>query len=212
VGESGFAPLDVTFDGSASSDPDAQDTVAEYTFDFGDGSAPVTQSAATILHTYSSVGDYHAFLSVRDSRGKPSVSSAGVVVEVVPQGDFYTTIPCRLLDTRSQEDGAAPVPSGTDRVLNVVAVTRCGVSSLATAVAINLTEVQPTGYGFINVYPGNLAQPPGTSTLNFSAGATRANNALVGLAPDGTLKLRPSMAGSGTVHLIVDVVGYFIAQ
>src|SRR5207245_2586620 len=33
----GSAPLDVAFDGSASSDPDSGDHVATYRFDFGDG-------------------------------------------------------------------------------------------------------------------------------------------------------------------------------
>src|SRR6185437_8553904 len=41
---SGAAPLQVAFDASASSDPDQGDSIASYTFDFGDGSAPVTQS------------------------------------------------------------------------------------------------------------------------------------------------------------------------
>src|SRR6185436_626086 len=56
--QSGLVPLMVGFDGSASSDPDAGDTIAEYTFDFGDGSAPVTQGSPTINHTYNAVGNY----------------------------------------------------------------------------------------------------------------------------------------------------------
>jgi PKD repeat protein len=42
---SGTAPLLVHFSGAGSSDPDAGDSIASYTFDFGDASAPVTQSA-----------------------------------------------------------------------------------------------------------------------------------------------------------------------
>ena len=45
----GDAPLQVTFDGSGSSDPDG-DTIASYTFTFGDGSPPVTQPSPTIMH------------------------------------------------------------------------------------------------------------------------------------------------------------------
>src|SRR5262249_15007820 len=38
---SGTAPLLVHFSGASSSDPDSGDSIASYTFDFGDGSAPV---------------------------------------------------------------------------------------------------------------------------------------------------------------------------
>ena len=45
---SGVAPLTVNFNGSGSYDPDAGDSVAWYTFNFGDGSALVTQATSTI--------------------------------------------------------------------------------------------------------------------------------------------------------------------
>ena len=207
--QTGFAPLHVQFDGSASSDPDADDTIDEYTFDFGDGSAPVTQSSPTVTHTYTEIGNYNASLTVKDSRGTSSVNAAKVVIQVLPEGDYYTVLPCRLLDTRTQEDGAAPVPSNTFRQLDVVAVTRCGVSPLAVAVVLNVTVAQPTGPGHVTVYRASLTQPPPTSTLNFRAGASRANNAIVELS-DGKIKLRPFVAGSGSVHLIVDVMGFFV--
>jgi PKD repeat protein len=206
--QSGLAPLEVDFSGSTSSDPDAGDTIAEYTFDFGDGSDPVTQASPTVSHTYTEPGFYQATLTVKDSRGKASTNAAGVVISVIPDGDFYAVTPCRLLDTRS---GSA-VQSGTDRVLDVDAVTACGVSPLSGAVAINVTVFQPSGNGHLIAYPGNLAQPPGTSTLNFSTGLVRSNNALLKLSSDGKIKLRPVIAGGGTTHVIVDVVGYFIAE
>jgi PKD repeat protein len=210
--QSGTAPLEVDFDGSDSSDPDAGDTIAEYTFDFGDGSAPVTQGSPTVSHTYTEPGNYNASLSVKDSRGKASANTATLVIQVMPDGDFYTLTPCRLLDTRSAENGAAPVPSGTDRILDVVAVTRCGVSPLAHAVALNVTVVQTPGSGRVTVYPASLAQVPATSTLNFPAGITRANNALMMLSPDGKLKLRPVVNNGSSTHLIVDVTGFFVDQ
>src|SRR5205823_13967282 len=39
---SGPAPLSVTLSGSGSSDPDAGDSIASYTFYFGDGAPPAT--------------------------------------------------------------------------------------------------------------------------------------------------------------------------
>lgn len=210
--QAGFAPLAVEFNGAGSTDPDAGDGVVEYTFDFGDGTPPVTQGTPKAGHTYAMPGNYHASLTVKDTRGASSTNSAGVIIQVIPPGDYYTVLPCRLLDTRTVEDGAAPVAHGTDRMLDVVAVTRCGVSPLATAVALNITVTQPTGSGYLQVYPANLAQPPVTSTLTFATNALRSNNAIPMLSGDDKLKLRPFIGGSGTTHVVVDVVGFFIDE
>jgi hypothetical protein len=49
---------------------------------------------------------------------------------------------------------------------------------------------------------------PSTSNVNFSAGQTRANNAMLGLAT-GQVDARATVAGGGTVHLVLDVSGYY---
>jgi hypothetical protein len=82
---SGTAPLTVNFDGSGSYDPDTApppDTIASYTFSFGDASAAVTQSTPTISHNYNAAGNYPARLSVTDSRGQMSTNTAQVVISV----------------------------------------------------------------------------------------------------------------------------------
>jgi hypothetical protein len=71
----GDPPLAIHFDGSGSADPDG-DMIVSYTFNFGDGSAPVTQSAPTIDHTYTSNGNFTASLTVEDSRGAYSTNPA----------------------------------------------------------------------------------------------------------------------------------------
>jgi hypothetical protein len=71
----GCAPLAVSLDGSQSYDPDA-DRIASYTFDFGEGTAAVTQATPAVGHTYSSAGNYNASLKVTDSRGGVSDNSA----------------------------------------------------------------------------------------------------------------------------------------
>jgi PKD repeat protein len=78
---SGSAPLIVNFNGSASSDPDAGDAIASYTFDFGD-TYFITQSSPTISHTYTSNGVYTAKLYVTDTRGRVSNSPASVTITV----------------------------------------------------------------------------------------------------------------------------------
>jgi hypothetical protein len=124
-------------------------------------------------------------------------------------GDFFTLAPCRLLDTRTAVGGAAPIPSGTVRELNVVGVTACGVPANAVAVAVNVTAVGSTAAGELAVY--STASPPDTvGTVSFGAGAVRTNNAVAMLSPDGKLKLRPALNPAGSTHVIVDVVGYFV--
>lgn len=78
----GPAPFVVNFDASASGDPDPGDTLT-YTFDFGDGSAPVTQSSPTVSHTYSQIGKYTASLTVKDTSGFTSANTATVDINVI---------------------------------------------------------------------------------------------------------------------------------
>jgi hypothetical protein len=78
----GDPPITIDFDASGSSDADAGDTIASYTFNFGDGSPPVTQSTPTISHTYTSNGDYNATLKVTDSRSKISSNTSLVSIGV----------------------------------------------------------------------------------------------------------------------------------
>jgi glucose/arabinose dehydrogenase len=67
---SGGVPLTVSFDGSASSDPDGN-TPLTYEWAFGDG-ATATTSSSTTSHQYTSAGNYTASLVVRDSLGLAS--------------------------------------------------------------------------------------------------------------------------------------------
>jgi hypothetical protein len=46
------------------------------------------------------------------------------------------------------------------------------------------------------------------STINYVAGQTRANNAVTRLGASGTLEVYVGQSG-GSVHVIVDVNGYF---
>ncbi len=82
---SGNAPLAVSFDGSTSFDPDPGDGMASYTFNFGDGSQPVTQAGPTITHTYTSTSSssgYFATLTVQDQHGLQSLNVASDNIQV----------------------------------------------------------------------------------------------------------------------------------
>ncbi|HEX3131826.1 MAG TPA: M4 family metallopeptidase [Thermoanaerobaculia bacterium] len=135
-----------------------------------------------------------------------SITVAGQTVTVYQGGatDFYTLAPCRLVDTRT----STPLSSGVNRVF--AAAGSCGIPSTAKAIEANVTVINQTAGGNVRVYPGGL-KLPGISTINFQATGTRANNAILTLAPDGsgTIQGYASMAGGGSVHLIVDVSGYY---
>ncbi len=122
---------------------------------------------------------------------------------------FYTLAPCRLLDTRAADGphGGPAIPPGGQRV--VVAAGQCGIPATARALVANVTVVQPAEAGFLTFFPGN-AGVPATSTLNFAAGAVRANNAVLALASSGTGTLA-LLASTPTqpVQVLIDVSGYF---
>src|SRR5207247_2051134 len=72
---SGTAPLAVTANASASSDPDG--TIASYRFDFGDGTVVGPQPGATATHTYAA-GTWTARVTVTDNGGAIATACATV--------------------------------------------------------------------------------------------------------------------------------------
>jgi hypothetical protein len=79
------------------------------------------------------------------------------------------------------------------------------VPATAAAVALNLTAISPSAGGFLQLR-GSDQPPTNTSVLNFGAGLTRANNATCRLGVDGALVVT---ANGATVHVVIDVVGYY---
>jgi hypothetical protein len=75
------------------------------------------------------------------------------------------------------------------------------------AVSANVTVVSPSAGGHLRLYASGTPRP-GTSSLNFAAGQTRANNAVVSLGVDGAMVVFVSQP-SGTAHVVLDVTGYF---
>jgi PKD repeat protein len=79
---SGNAPLNVSFDASGSTDPDAGDGISSYTFNFGDGTPTVTQSGAKTSHIYNNAGSYNASVTVEDHQGVANTNTAQVPISV----------------------------------------------------------------------------------------------------------------------------------
>jgi ELWxxDGT repeat protein len=115
---------------------------------------------------------------------------------------FYTVAPCRLVDTRNPAPGS-PMVGGTPRSFTIVG--NCLIPLTARAVSLNVTVTAATNNGNVRLFPGGTPAPS-TSTVNFTAGMTRANNAVVSLGTNGDLGVLLAPAGTG--HVIIDVNGY----
>ena len=84
----------------------------------------------------------------------------------------------------------------------------CGVPVGAQALSVNLTVTAPTAQGNLRLYPSDVGVPL-VSAINFVAGQTRANNAIVAAAADGSVAIKVLNSSPGTVQFILDVNGYF---
>jgi hypothetical protein len=85
----------------------------------------------------------------------------------------------------------------------------------AKAIACNLTVTGGTSGGNLRAFPGNSDVIPLVSNVNWTAGQTVANYAIVGAATpaDGAFQAAVGLHNAstrGSVHVIVDISGYFI--
>jgi uncharacterized repeat protein (TIGR01451 family) len=119
---------------------------------------------------------------------------------------YWTLPPCRVVDTRDpSRGGPAPLVAGESRTFTLASL--CGIPATATAVSLNVTVTSATDVGHVRVYPSGASRPA-TSTLNYRPGLNRANNAVVPVGAGAGLSVYVAQA-SGTVHVILDVNGYF---
>jgi hypothetical protein len=123
---------------------------------------------------------------------------------------YHGVTPARFLDSRLASGPSMGarlvrgVPVGVDVAGRTVGSTT--VPADAVAITGNLTVTGQTAAGFVSVTP-TAQGTPSTSSLNFPSGDTRANNVTVPLGPDG--RVHVVYQGSGAVHAILDVTGYF---
>ena len=117
---------------------------------------------------------------------------------------FAGVTPVRVLDSRNNIGTTrgifAPNETRSVRVAGVA-----GVPSNAVSVVVNVTVTQPQGSGFATAFPTGVALPT-ASNLNYVAGTTRANLAVVKVGAGGQISLN---AAETSAHLIVDVMGSF---
>jgi hypothetical protein len=136
-------------------------------------------------------------------------------------GVYRTVAPCRLLDTRVASAGSAwrgPLAAGSQTLVdhdrNLVQqggnANGCGVAAEATAIAATVTVVAPAGMGDLRLFAAGSPVPL-ASTINFAVvpGLALANTTIVPVARNGGADFAILVDGAA-VHVVVDVVGYFV--
>jgi len=224
---SGPAPLTVNFDGSGSHDPDAGDSIASYTFDFGDGSAVVTQASPTIAHTYNSAGDYHATLKVTDSRGKPSNNVAEKVIEVSAATPSPSPSPSPLPSTIQFSMPGSSVTEGCSPA--AITVVRTGAISTTATVDYSSADGSAQQHADYEFAAGRLTFNPGdtTQTINLLinedsyAEGTEAftvslsnptGGALLGPVSSTTVSISDNDTSTSTTTNVIDDASMFVCE
>ncbi len=202
--EIGGGPLDVTY--TVKIDNPWADS-ATFSVYFGDSTSKVVTTTAdtfSVSHTFAAYADIldSATVYVTDASKRPEILAQAMA----DLGAGYTPVtPLRVLDTRHATGigTTTPVAAGKDIVVQVSG--KGGVPASASAVVVNVTAVSPTGAGFLTVYADGTNQPT-TSSLNYATGQTVPNLVTTRIT-DG--KIRIHVSGSGTVHVLADLEGYY---
>ena len=138
--------------------------------------------------------------------------------------DGYAEIqPGRILDTRSGLNVTkAKIAEGQTAKLTVDGATATTDTATAgntteplpasgiTAVALNLTVTNTVESGVLTAYPDGATLPT-ASNLNYSAGETVANAAVVPVGADGKIDLSVTGNAGTATDVIADVEGYYTA-
>jgi hypothetical protein len=126
-------------------------------------------------------------------------SDAGTAAD----GRYQPVAPARILDTRDGSGGLVRLGPGVGLDLQVAG--RGGVPSTgAEAVVMNVAATNGTAMSYLTVYPTGDPRPS-TSNLNFLAGETASNRALVRLGSGGRVSV---FNAAGSADVVVDVSGW----
>jgi hypothetical protein len=129
-----------------------------------------------------------------------------------PSGEFTSLTPARLLDTRPgfttvdhvHEGGGAV---GNNSSIDVQITGRGGVPATGqvSAVVMNATVTGPNLGSYLTVWPTGVTRPT-ISNLNYGPGQTVPNLVTVAVGTGGKVSVYNNQ---GSVHVILDVVGYY---
>ena len=158
---------------------------------------------------------------IRRMAASPDAATAGFEIQALGSlsSDLtYTPLPpCRIVDTRVSGGAIAANGTRSFKAVNSAnftsqggSATNCGTLGLAaSAVALNVTAVTPSGAGFATVYPFGASQPV-ASSVNYTAGAV-VNNSIISAIPNPLQSSDFTVYTFAQSHYVIDIVGYFAA-
>jgi hypothetical protein len=177
-----------------------QTPAVTYTVSWGDGTTSTYSSTDTPSHGYGSAGTY----TITDTAELTTGGTVSATTKVTTIGSDYAPYgPARLLDTRI----GLGAPKRKVSTGGFVALKVAGVGSIpanATAVAVTLTATDTTVNGYLSADGGTSV-----SNVNYRAGQTVADSAIVPVNPDGTIDVYNEGPDGGLADVIADVTGYF---
>jgi len=159
---------------------------------------PAGQSFVTVIHEVATTGCASYTLKVDGL-----IDNSPGICFPSESRNFFTVPPCRVIDTRTTDIPA--LVAGGSRTF--ILTGSCGIPSTAQSVSINVAATNETAGGDLRLFAGGTPAPS-TSVLNYNAGKTRANNAIVTLGAGGTITIKCDQP-SGTADVVLDVNGYF---
>jgi len=150
--------------------------------------------------------------TVRATNGRGTSTVSAPSNTVTPSGvgtRFHPTTPVRVLDTRTGLGGRW-VPLGATNEMSFDAMAGLPPAArFASAVVLNVTATGQTAPSFVTVWPDGESRPL-ASNISIRPGiAAIAASVTTPVGPDERVRLYNN---SGSVHLVVDVVGWFSRQ
>ncbi|MBT2450196.1 hypothetical protein J7F03_24590 [Streptomyces sp. ISL-43] len=177
---------------------------------WGDGSEIETEYTTDskfldLKHIYAEVGTHTITVTVTDLNNEVSATNS---LDVTTRGSEFTPYaPTRLLDTRDGTGASSARAVEPNSLIHVKVGGNGGLPAGVSAVALNLTVTNAAGPGHISSNASDAEEGENTSNVNFVAGQTVPNLAIVPVGADGYITLVNHSYGK--VDLIADVTGYF---
>ena len=157
------------------------------------------------IEAYNFEGSADVIVDIAGYYGPDTTGNAGLYVPVTPSR-ICDTRPVQVGVVSNQCNSGSNGPIGPGQTLTVNVFSQGGLpGSGISAVALNLTAIDPTSPGYLTLYPtgGTL---PTVSNVNFVANQIVPNRVIVKLTSSGTISIYNPY---GTTNIAIDINGYF---
>lgn len=151
--------------------------------------------------------------------GLTSVSTAPTAAAADPTlgsgGEYHPLTPKRIYDTRNGINDTAPLgkkpANRSGASFNVALLGKGGIPASRSdvlAVVLNVTVTEPGAAGYLSIRPAGSSNAE-SSLVNFEAGRTVPNMAIVGVGSNGAATATlVTPGGNSSAHVLIDVFGW----